>query len=88
MILPETADLRTGHLFVGGCDTVELAKDWGTPLYVFDEQTIREKARRYMRAFSSRYPDVLLCYAAKAFLNPWLARLLAEEGLGMDVVSA
>lgn len=87
MVLPETAQIRNGHLFVGGCDTVELARDFGTPLYVFDEATLRSKAQAYTRAFATRYPDVLLCYAAKAFVNPWLARLLAEEGLGMDVVS-
>lgn len=87
MVLPETAQTRNGHLIIGGCDTVELAREFGTPLYVFDEATIRGKARDFCQAFTSRYPSVLLCYAAKAFLNPWLARLLAEEGLGLDVVS-
>jgi diaminopimelate decarboxylase len=87
LVLPETAHCRDGHLLIGGCDTVELAREFGTPLYVFDEATLRRKARSFCHAFTSRYPDVLLCYAAKAFLNPWLARLLAEEGLGLDVVS-
>jgi len=87
LILPDTAQFRDGHLFVGGCDTVELAHEFGTPLYVFDEATLRNRARTYTQAFASRYPSVLLCYAAKAFLNPWLARLLAEEGFGLDVVS-
>ncbi len=73
---------------MGGCDTVELARQFGTPLYVFDEGTLRGKAQAYTQAFASRYPNVLLCYAAKAFINPWLAKLLAEEGLGLDVVSA
>jgi len=54
---------------------------------VFDEATLRAKAKQYQQAFGTRYPNVLLCYAAKAFVNPWLARLLAEEGLGLDVVS-
>ncbi len=88
MILPETAQTHNGHLWIGGCDTVELAREFGTPLYLFDEATIRNKARQYSAAFASRYPDVLLTYAAKAFLNPWLARLMNEEGLGLDVVSA
>ena len=87
MILPETAQIRNGHLFVGGRDVVELAQEFGTPLYLFDEATLRSKARCYSQAFASRYPRVLLCYAAKAFLNPWLASLLAEEGFGLDVVS-
>jgi len=87
LILPETAQIRNGHLFVGGRDVVELAQEFGTPLYLFDEATLRSKARCYSQAFASRYPRVLLCYAAKAFLNPWLASLLAEEGFGLDVVS-
>ncbi len=87
MVLPETAQIRNGHLFVGGRDVVELAQEFGTPLYLFDEATLRSKARCYSQAFASRYPRVLLCYAAKAFLNPWLASLLAEEGFGLDVVS-
>src|SRR6185437_5121912 len=69
------------------CDLVALARTFGTPLYVFDEATLRGVARAYCEAFTARYPDVLLCYAAKAFLNPWLARLLAGEGFGLDVVS-
>jgi diaminopimelate decarboxylase len=87
LVLPETAQIRNGHLFVGGRDVVELAQEFGTPLYLFDEATLRSKARCYSQAFASRYPRVLLCYAAKAFLNPWLASLLAEEGFGLDVVS-
>jgi diaminopimelate decarboxylase len=87
LILPETAQIQNGHLFVGGCDLVELAREFGTPLYLFDEATLRAKARSYIQAFASRYPNVLLCYAAKAFLNPWLAKLLAQEGFGLDVVS-
>jgi diaminopimelate decarboxylase len=87
LILPETASVRNGRLFVGGCDMVELALKFGTPVYVFDEATLRAKARAYLQAFSSRYPNVLMCYAAKAFLNPWLARVLSEEGFGLDVVS-
>lgn len=66
---------------------VAVARSFGTPVYVFDEATLRNRMRAYTQAFVSRYPDVLLCYAAKAFLNPWLARLLAEEGFGLDVVS-
>lgn len=88
VILPETARIANGHLTVGGCDLVDLARAYGTPLHVFDEATLRGKARAYSEAFASAEPPALLCYAAKAFLNPWLARLLASEGFGLDVVSA
>lgn len=87
-VLPDTADTNaSGHLVIGGCSCVELAEELGTPLYVFDEATVRAKCREYVRGFASRYPDTLVVYASKAFLNQALARILDEEGLGLDVVS-
>jgi diaminopimelate decarboxylase len=77
-----------GHLTIGGCDAVSLASQHGTPLYVLDEATIRDRCREYRREFSQRYPDSLVIYACKAFINPALALLLHEEGIGLDVVSA
>lgn len=47
-----------GHLMVGGCDTVDLAAEYGTPLYVFDEGRIRSRCREYLGAFGERYPKV------------------------------
>src|SRR5690349_1427031 len=88
VILPETARIVNGHLTVGGCDLVDRARTSGTPLHVFDEAPVRGKARAYSQAFATAQPPALLCYAAKAFLNPWLAKLLASEGFGLDVVSA
>jgi diaminopimelate decarboxylase len=76
-----------GHLALGGCDAVDLAKEFGTPLYVFDEEELRTTCRAYREAFSSRYEQSAVVYAAKAYLGRWLAALVAEEGLGMDVVS-
>jgi diaminopimelate decarboxylase len=70
-----------GHLTIGGCDAVELAKTFGTPLYVFDEQLIRDN----LRAYKAAIPGTL--YASKAFLTLAMAQLVAEEGVGMDVVS-
>ena len=88
-LLPLTAEVnQAGHLMVGGCDTVEIAREYGTPLYIFDEFTIRRKCREYRVAFSECYPDSQVIYAAKAFLHGALARILMEEGLGIDVVSA
>ena len=87
-ILPLTAEADAeGCLAIGGCDLRDLAERFGTPLYVYDEQTIREACRGYRRAFEAQLPSVRVLYAAKAWLSPALARILVEEGLGMDVVS-
>jgi diaminopimelate decarboxylase len=73
---------------IGGCDTVELAAEFGTPLYIFDEFNLRRKCAEFKAEFSQRYADTLVVYAAKAFINGALALILKEEGLGLDVVSA
>ena len=87
-IFPRTAELtRDGHLALGGCDAVDLAKEFGTPLYVFDEEELRAACRDYREAFSSRYENCAVAYAAKAYLARWIAAIIAEEGLEMDVVS-
>lgn len=75
------------HLEIGGCDAVELAKEFGTPLYVMDELLIRENCRRYMNALQKNYPRGKIIFAGKAFLTLAMARLVDEEGLGLDVVS-
>jgi diaminopimelate decarboxylase len=76
-----------GHLEIGGCDAVELAQRFGTPLYVMDEALIRDNCRRYVQAFRSRYPNVEVAYASKAFLCAAMAKLVESEGLYMDVAS-
>ena len=87
-ILPLTAAADdAGRLSIGGCDLRELADRFGTPLYVYDEQSIREACRAYRGAFEAELPSVRVLYAAKAWLSPALTRILVEEGLGMDVVS-
>jgi diaminopimelate decarboxylase len=70
---------------VGGCDLVELAHAHGTPLYVYDEATVRQRAKEYVSAMAGA-GQVL--YSAKAFASPRFLRVVAEEGLGLDVVSA
>jgi len=88
-LFPLTADIdRQGHLVIGGCDTVELANEFGTPLYVFDEFSLRRKCAEFKAEFSQRYPNTTVIYACKAFINKALALILKEEGLGLDVVSA
>ncbi|MBI4298363.1 MAG: diaminopimelate decarboxylase [Chloroflexi bacterium] len=87
-LFPVTAGVNAqGHLVLGGCDVVDLASEFGTPLYVFDEATLRDKCREFVREFTSLYPNTGVIYASKAFLNPALAKLIREEGLGLDVVS-
>ncbi|MDI6884202.1 MAG: diaminopimelate decarboxylase [Hadesarchaea archaeon] len=76
-----------GHLTVGGTDTVELANKFGTPLYVVDEQRVRENYRRFYKAFASRWPSVLVCYALKANSNLAVVKILQGEGAGADVSS-
>src|SRR4030042_4269926 len=76
-----------GHLHIGGCDCVKLAKKFGTPLYVFDEFTLRSKCREFKTEFSQRYANTLVIYASKACLNKAIATILKEEGLGLDIVS-
>ena len=87
-ILPLTAAVNeAGHLTLGGCDAVELAREFGTPLYVFDEETLRHQCREFQSQFQSRHPDTVVAYAAKAYLGRALAAILAEEGMALDVVS-
>ncbi|MFW6056058.1 MAG: diaminopimelate decarboxylase [Chloroflexota bacterium] len=83
----DTTVNSAGHLMIGGCDAYDLAKEYGTPLYVYDEETLRHQCREFVERFSNRYPDTVVCYASKAFLNRAMARLLKDEGLGLDVVS-
>ncbi len=87
-VLPVTAAVNgAGHLAIGGCDAVELARRFGTPLYVFDEETLRHMCRAFRQEFAARHPDVRVVYACKAYIGRALAALLMEEGLGADVVS-
>ncbi len=88
-LFPDTAAIDDrGHLLLGGCDTRELVAHFGSPLYVFDEATLRSMCRRFQGEFTGRYPQTLVLYACKAYISPALARLFQEEGLGLDVVSA
>ena len=87
-VFPDTATANAaGHLTIGGCDAVDLAEQYGTPLYVLDETTLRSRCRQFADAFSHRYSNSQAVYASKAYINPALARIFAEEGLGLDVVS-
>jgi len=85
---PLTAEVNDrGHLVIGGCDTVDLAAEFGTPLYLFDEFSLRSKCAEFKAEFGQRYRDTAVIYACKAFINKALAVIVKEEGLGLDVVS-
>ena len=75
-----------GHLEIGGCDTLKLAQDYGTPLYVMDEGEIRKVCREYREAFADEAGAEVI-YASKAFMNLAMCRIIEEEGLSLDVVS-
>lgn len=84
-VLPMTAEVIDGHLFVGGVDMVKLAREEGTALYVFDEADLRHRMETYREAFQSRYKNSDVLYASKAFLNKEVLRLVNSEGLCLDV---
>ena len=79
---------QKGHLEIGGADTVELAEKFGTPLYVMDEQYIRDMCRIYRNTIAAEYGgNGLVLYASKAFSCTAVYRIVASEKVGIDVVS-
>ena len=89
-LAPITAELDPqGRLQVGGCVLSELAQRYGTPLYVLDEQSLRQACRAYKEALERHYPGPSLAlYASKANSSLAITALVAAEGLGLDAVSA
>jgi len=85
---PGTRLDEKGRLWLGGCLASSLAQEFGTPLYVFDEATLRARCRAYRQALAQHYPgSSQVAYASKAYLNLALGQLFAQEGLSLDVVS-
>lgn len=76
-----------GNLSIGGADALKLAEEYGTPLYVVDEDRIRNNYNRINKAFSSQYSDFKIFYACKANTNLAVMRILEEEGSSIDAVS-
>jgi diaminopimelate decarboxylase len=88
-VLPRTAATADdGRLTIGGCALADVAAEFGTPARVVDEQGLRETAREYLRAFTSRHARTHVHFASKALACAPVTRILAEEGLGCDVASA
>jgi len=78
-----------GHLTIGGLDTVDLAKEYGTPLYVIDEDLLRENCRSFKQSIDRYYGGKgLVCYASKVFCCKEMYRIMMSEDMGLDVVSA
>lgn len=80
-------DIRQDTFYFDGCNTVELAKKYGTPLYVFSETEIVRRLRELKAQFVEKYANVRVAYAAKAFFTLYMARLLEKEEMCVDVVS-
>ncbi len=87
-LLPLTARLKGQNLEIGGCELPELVERFGTPLYVLDEETLRQACRQYREAFVQHYPaESLVIYASKAWNCMAVCAIVGSEGLGIDVVS-
>ena len=80
-------EIINNRLHIGGLDCTELAKKFGTPLYVLNERQIRESCRSFSEPLKRAYPDSQVVYASKALSNTAVYRIIADEGLGADVVS-
>ena len=75
------------HLYIGGCDAVSLAQEFGTPLYVVDELYLRGMCKAFVSAMKHYAPDGMVYYASKAFSCTAMCRIALQEGMGLDVVS-
>lgn len=88
MYLHGTSKINSkGHLEIGGCDVTDLAKEFGTPLYIVDEALVRQRAREFMEAFRATGLRHQVAYASKAFCVMAMCRVAEEEGMSLDVVS-
>jgi len=87
--LPGTMKVGTeGHLWIGGCDATELAKNYGTPLFVYDEMLLRAQIQAFHSAFQKTDVEYEIAYACKAFCTIGMVQLAAQEGCAIDTVSA
>lgn len=88
MVLPLTAETnQKDHLEIGGCDVVQLARDFGTPLFVMDEETVRSQCSRYVKALVNLSSNTEVIYAAKAFISLAMCEIVEQEGLSLDLSS-
>ncbi len=87
-LLPPSATIEGADLLVGGCSLTEIAAEFGTPAFIFDERALRDRARAYADGLASRHQRSLVCFATKSFPSASMLAILASEGLGFDVVGA
>ncbi len=88
MFIGEVVDVNeSNHLEMLGWDLVQMAKDYGTPLYAYNEELMRQRCRQYTAAMERCYPEGRIIYAGKAFLTLAMCRLVHQEGLYLDAVS-
>ncbi len=86
-IKPVTAAInKNGNIEIGGCDLIELANKYGTPLYVYDEATIRSITGSYKDAFKS-FSKMNMMFASKAFMTKAICKIMQQEGFGLDLCS-
>ena len=86
LLKPITTE-RKDNLYIGGCNLVELANEYGTPLYVIDEKTLRQTIQEYKKAFEN-YNNIKMMYASKALCTIATSKILADNNFGFDTVSA
>ena len=87
MKLHGNMSIKNNTLYIGGISCVDLANKYSTPLYVFDEDLIRENCREYRKYFKVEEDNNKVAYAGKAFLTLYMCNLIKEENLCLDVVS-
>ena len=80
-------DIRNGELYLGGCSAVQLAEEYGTPLYVYDQEEITARFASLRETFLQRWENTRVAYACKAFCTPAMLKLVQREGMCIDVVS-
>jgi len=87
-LFPPTTTIDGADLRVGGCSLTAISEDFGTPVFVIDETALRSRAREYVQEFKRQHSRSRICFAVKSFPSASIIRILAEEGVGCDVVGA
>ena len=87
--IDDCLSIRNGHRFIEECDTVELVKEYGSPIFVVSEDQLRRNIRRYKQSFEAGWTDgpVKVMPAAKASWSHAIQKIIAEEGCGCDIYS-
>jgi diaminopimelate decarboxylase len=87
-LFPPTTVIDGADLRVGDCSLIAISEEFGTPVFVIDEAALRSRACEYMQEFTNQHSRSRICFAVKSFPSASIIRVLAEEGMGFDVVGA